>query len=130
MRGHPYRFMTKWLSLNLIPIFDFKCRPLIMGNGGGDSKSACENTFEATEAGLKAGMSAVQLDISLSADGTPFLWRDHLPGAHTIHLLPQKLIPTLVGQLNKFVNLTYTSRKINSMSAVGENGKIVACPPT
>jgi glycerophosphoryl diester phosphodiesterase len=51
-----------------------------MGNGGGDSKSACENTFEATEAGLKAGMNAVRLDISMSTEGILFLWRDHLPG--------------------------------------------------
>ena len=55
-----------------------------MGNGGGDSKSACENTFEATEAGLKAGMNAVRIDVSMSAEGTLFLWRDHLPGDNTM----------------------------------------------
>ena len=56
-----------------------------MGNGGGDPKSACENTFEATEAGLKAGMNAVRLDVSMSTEGILFLWRDHLPGkfSHT-----------------------------------------------
>lgn len=56
-------------------------RPLIMGNGGGDSKNACENTFEATEAGLAAGMNAVRIDLSMSAEGIVFLWRDHLPSS-------------------------------------------------
>lgn len=51
-----------------------------MGNGGGDPKAACENTFEATEAGLKSGMNAVRLDVSMSTEGILFLWRDHLPG--------------------------------------------------
>ena len=51
-----------------------------MGDSGGDPKSACENTFEATEAGLKAGMTAVRIDISMSAEGVLFLWRHHLPG--------------------------------------------------
>jgi glycerophosphoryl diester phosphodiesterase len=57
-----------------------------MGNGGGDPKSACENTFEATEAGLKAGMNAVRVDVSMSAEGILFLWRDHLPGTSTYTL--------------------------------------------
>jgi hypothetical protein len=35
-------------------------RPLTMGNSGGDPRSGCENTVEATEAGLKAGMNAVR----------------------------------------------------------------------
>ena len=51
-----------------------------MGESGGDPKSACENTFEATEAGLKSGMNAVRIDVSMSAEGELFLWMDHLPG--------------------------------------------------
>ena len=54
-------------------------RPRILGHAGGDPVRACENTVEATRAGLEAGMEAVHIDISLSKDKVPFLWRDHDP---------------------------------------------------
>ena len=40
---------------------------------------ACENTAEATTAGLTAGMNAVELDISVSRDNVVFLWNDPNP---------------------------------------------------
>ena len=54
-------------------------RPRILGHAGGDPVRACENTIEATRAGLEASMEAVHIDISISKDKVPFLWRDHDP---------------------------------------------------
>merc|ERR1711976_274887 len=51
----------------------------IIGASGGDSTVACENTAEATTAGLTAGMNAVELDISVSRDNVVFLWNDPNP---------------------------------------------------
>jgi len=51
----------------------------IIGASGGDSKAACENTFEATRAGIEAGMNAVELDISMTEDKVVFLWNDPNP---------------------------------------------------
>ena len=61
-------------------------RPAAMGHAGGDPINACENTVEATISGIRSGMSAVHLDISVSADLVPFLWRDHDPRSLTARL--------------------------------------------
>ncbi|XP_023338331.1 uncharacterized protein LOC111708868 isoform X3 [Eurytemora carolleeae] len=61
-------------------------RPRILGHAGGDPVRACENTVEATRAGLEAGMEAVHIDISISKDKIPFLWRDHDPRSLTSRL--------------------------------------------
>ena len=42
-------------------------------------QAACENTGAATEAGLTAGITAVELDISMSKDRVVFLWNDPNP---------------------------------------------------
>jgi len=51
----------------------------VIGASGGDCKMGCENTAEATQAGLAAGMTAVELDISMSQDKVVFLWNDPVP---------------------------------------------------
>jgi len=51
----------------------------VIGASGGDCKMACENTAEATKAGLAAGITAVELDISMSQDKVVFLWNDPVP---------------------------------------------------
>eukprot|EP00088_Acartia_fossae_P065215 TRINITY_DN8038_c0_g1_i3.p1 TRINITY_DN8038_c0_g1~~TRINITY_DN8038_c0_g1_i3.p1 ORF type:complete len:791 (+),score=86.40 TRINITY_DN8038_c0_g1_i3:31-2403(+) len=54
-------------------------RPFVMGHAGGDTYGACENTVQSTLLGLEEGMEAVHIDISVSKDMVPFLWRDHDP---------------------------------------------------
>jgi len=51
----------------------------VIGASGGDIKNACENTEDATTAGIAAGMNAVELDISVSQDDVVFLWNDPTP---------------------------------------------------
>jgi len=54
-------------------------RPLVMGHAGGNIVNSCENTYQATVLGIEEGMDSVHIDISISKDGVPFLWRDHDP---------------------------------------------------
>ncbi len=35
--------------------------------------------YKATVLGIEEGMDSVHIDISISKDGVPFLWRDHDP---------------------------------------------------
>jgi len=62
---------------------DTKCEDMeeveVMGYAGGDPVSECENTVEATMAGMRKGMDSVHIDLSITKDGVPFLWRDHDP---------------------------------------------------
>ena len=43
------------------------------------AQAACENTAAATTAGLAAGATAVELDVSMSKDKVVFLWNDPNP---------------------------------------------------
>jgi len=61
-------------------------RPRVMGHAGGNPITACENTIEATFAGIEVSMDAVHIDVSLSKDGVLFLWRDHDPRSFTARL--------------------------------------------
>ena len=58
----------------------------VMGHAGGDPVSECENTVEATMAGVMKGMDSVHIDLSITKDGVPFLWRDHDPRSLTARL--------------------------------------------
>ena len=49
---------------------------LNIGHAGGDPLTHCENTIEATKAGLAKGMNVVELDLCITSDGIPFLWHD------------------------------------------------------
>lgn len=74
------------------PLINSTSLPLLIGNGGGDSTFACENTMAATEKGLAAGMDGVRLDLSMSADGVVFLWRDGLPNGFVARLRQRGLL--------------------------------------
>lgn len=52
---------------------------LVIGHSGGDPVGFCENTAAATRSALQFGANAVEVDLSMAADGTLFLWHDPDP---------------------------------------------------
>jgi len=66
----------------------------IVGHSGGDWDQFCEHSLEGTRWALSGNYHAnsIELDISLSSDGVPFLWHDPNPWAPTTWLRSMGLV--------------------------------------
>jgi len=69
---------------------------LVIGHAGGDPLNQCENTLEATRSALQQGANAIEVDLSVSADGQVFLWHD--PSPLSLHAIARRLGYTLPGK--------------------------------
>ena len=52
---------------------------VVLGQAGGDWQAWCEHTVESTMAAVRAGVTGIHIDLSVSEDGEVFLWRDQDP---------------------------------------------------
>jgi len=69
---------------------------LVIGHAGGDPLNHCENTLESTRSALQQGANAIEVDLSVSADGQVFLWHD--PSPLSMHAIARRLGYTLPGK--------------------------------